>query len=72
MRDIHAGAGTGQKPRDIGVVGAFSIGIGGIGGGGIFATLGLAGSQARGATSFPSLSVASWRCRPHTPPCDSR
>ena len=50
MRDIHAGAGTGQKPRDIGVVGAFSIGIGGIGGGGIFATLGLAGSQARGAT----------------------
>ena len=50
MRDIHAGAGTGQKPRDIGVVGAFSIGIGGIGGDGIFATLGLAGSQARGAT----------------------
>lgn len=39
------------KPRrDIGVAGAFSIGIGGIVGGGIFATLGLAGSQARGAT----------------------
>lgn len=35
---------------DIGVAGAFSIGIGGIVGGGIFATLGLAGSQARGAT----------------------
>ena len=31
-------------------MGAFSIGIGGIVGGGIFATLGLAGSQARGAT----------------------
>ena len=36
--------------RDIGIAGAFSIGIGGIIGGGIFATLGLAGSQARGAT----------------------
>ncbi|HEV7473277.1 MAG TPA: APC family permease [Pyrinomonadaceae bacterium] len=39
-----------KSRRDIGVVGAFSIGIGGIVGGGIFATLGLAGSQARGAT----------------------
>jgi uncharacterized protein len=36
--------------RDLGVVGTFSIGIGGIVGGGIFATLGLAGSEARGAT----------------------
>jgi len=35
---------------DIGVVGACSIGIGGIIGGGIFATLGLAGAHARGAT----------------------
>jgi amino acid transporter len=39
-----------KSPRNIGVAGAFSIGIGGIIGGGIFATLGLAGSQARGAT----------------------
>jgi amino acid transporter len=40
---------------DLGVVGAFSIGIGGIVGGGIFATLGLAGSQARGATFLSFL-----------------
>jgi uncharacterized protein len=39
-----------KSRRDIGIAGAFSIGIGGIVGGGIFATLGLAGSQARGAT----------------------
>jgi len=39
-----------QQDRDLGPLGAFSIGIGGIVGGGIFATLGLAGSQARGAT----------------------
>src|SRR5215471_13090610 len=43
-------AGPAQTPREIGALGAFSIGIGGIVGGGIFATLGLAGSQARGAT----------------------
>lgn len=54
--DSHLGADTGRTPRDIGVVGAFSIGIGGIVGGGIFATLGLAGSQARGAT-FLSFAV---------------
>jgi len=41
--------------RDVGVAGAFSIGIGGIVGGGIFATLGLAGSQARGATFLSFL-----------------
>jgi amino acid transporter len=62
MNNAHPGAGTGQKHRDIGVAGAFSIGIGGIVGGGIFATLGLAGSQARGATSCPSSLAASWRC----------
>lgn len=39
-----------EGSRDLGVAGAFSIGIGGIVGGGIFATLGLAGTQARGAT----------------------
>ena len=39
-----------KSSRNISVAGAFSIGIGGIVGGGIFATLGLAGSQARGAT----------------------
>jgi len=46
------GAHASHEPerRDIGLAGAFSIGIGGIVGGGIFATLGLAGSQARGAT----------------------
>src|SRR5215471_2637725 len=49
-------AGPAQTPREIGVLGAFSIGIGGIVGGGIFATLGLAGSQARGAT-FLSFAV---------------
>jgi hypothetical protein len=41
---------TRADPRDLGPLGAFSIGTGGIVGGGIFATLGLAGSQARGAT----------------------
>ena len=55
MHDVHSGADPGQKPRDIGVAGAFSIGIGGIVGGGIFATLGLAGSQARGATFLSFL-----------------
>jgi amino acid transporter len=34
MHDVQAGADPGQKPRDIGVAGAFSIGIGGIVGGG--------------------------------------
>jgi len=43
-------------PRpDLGTLGALSIGIGGIVGGGIFATLGLAGSQARGATDLSFL-----------------
>ena len=42
--------GADGSPQDLGVVGACSIGIGGIIGGGIFATLGLAGSQSRGAT----------------------
>ncbi len=41
---------TPGQHRDLGIAGAFSIGIGGIVGGGIFATLGLAGSEARGAT----------------------
>jgi len=41
--------------RDLGVLGTFSIGIGGIVGGGIFATLGLAGSEARGATYLSFL-----------------
>jgi amino acid transporter len=50
------GAATSPTPRDIEIVGALSIGIGGIVGGGIFATLGLAGSQARGAT-FLSFAV---------------
>ncbi|HVN40615.1 MAG TPA: APC family permease [Myxococcota bacterium] len=44
-----------QQERDLGALGAFSIGIGGIVGGGIFATLGLAGSQARGATGLSFL-----------------
>jgi hypothetical protein len=48
--DSQPRAGTGHNHGDIGIAGAFSIGIGGIVGGGIFATLGLAGSQARGAT----------------------
>jgi uncharacterized protein len=41
--------------RPIGLLGAFSIGIGGIIGGGIFATLGLAGEEARGATYLSFL-----------------
>ncbi len=47
----------GQTPegRDVGLGGAFSIGIGGIVGGGIFATLGLAGAEARGATHLAFL-----------------
>jgi amino acid transporter len=48
--DSQPRAGTGHNHGQIGIAGAFSIGIGGIVGGGIFATLGLAGSQARGAT----------------------
>jgi amino acid transporter len=36
--------------RELGILGTFSIGIGGIVGGGIFATLGLADSEAHGAT----------------------
>ena len=46
----HKNAEQAEAQRDLGALGAFSIGIGGIVGGGIFATLGLAGSQARGAT----------------------
>ncbi len=46
---------AGRSEARIGVVGALSIGIGGIVGGGIFATLGLAGSQARGATFLSFL-----------------
>ena len=42
--------GSQPSERNLGPGGAFSIGIGGIVGGGIFATLGLAGSEARGAT----------------------
>jgi amino acid transporter len=49
-RQKHVSRKPAESHRDIGVAGAFSIGIGGIVGGGIFATLGLAGSQARGAT----------------------
>jgi amino acid transporter len=41
--------------RPIGLLGAYSIGIGGIIGGGIFATLGLAGEEARGATDLSFL-----------------
>jgi amino acid transporter len=41
--------------RPIGLLGAYSIGIGGIIGGGIFATLGLAGEEARGATYLSFL-----------------
>jgi len=40
---------------DLGILGTFSIGIGGMVGGGIFATLGLAGSEARGATYLSFL-----------------
>ena len=47
--DISAGSGA------IGFLGAFSIGIGGIVGGGIFATLGLATVESRGATFLSFL-----------------
>jgi amino acid transporter len=43
------------RSRTVGFLGAFSIGIGGIVGGGIFATLGLAAIQARGATYLSFL-----------------
>ena len=43
------------KTDSLGPLGAFSIGIGGIVGGGIFATLGLAATGARGATAFSFL-----------------
>lgn len=43
------------KTEPLGALGAYSIGIGGIVGGGIFATLGLAVSGARGATAFSFL-----------------
>lgn len=43
------------KLEPLGPLGAFSIGIGGIVGGGIFATLGLAASGARGATPLSFL-----------------
>jgi len=50
---------TPLRERTIGVAGAFSIGIGGIVVGGIFATLWLAGSHARGATLLSFL-VGGW------------
>ena len=46
MSDAKAGTGAGEE---IGLLGALSIGIGGIVGGGIFATLGLAVADARGS-----------------------
>ena len=46
MSDAKGGSGAGDA---IGLLGALSIGIGGIVGGGIFATLGLAVSDARGS-----------------------
>lgn len=49
-KKAHKNTHPAESRRDIGPAGAFSIGIGGIVGGGIFATLGLAGTQARGAT----------------------
>jgi uncharacterized protein len=44
-----------MQTRSLGLLGTMSIGIGGIIGGGIFATLGLAGAQARGATTISFL-----------------
>ncbi len=44
-----------KKTHPIGFIGAYSIGIGGIVGAGIFATLGLAGGDARGATNISFL-----------------
>lgn len=41
--------------RDLGLLGAFSIGIGGIVGGGVFATIGLAAVEARGAAHLSFL-----------------
>ena len=41
--------------RDVGLLGAFSIGIGGIVGGGVFATIGLAAVEARGAAHLSFL-----------------
>ncbi len=49
MNQTQTAAGR-PEGGQIGPIGALSIGLGGIVGGGIFATLGLAGSQARGAT----------------------
>lgn len=46
---------TDTAGRPIGLLGAYSICIGGIIGGGIFATLGLAGEEARGATYISFL-----------------
>jgi uncharacterized protein len=50
-------APLGNRPREsgLGIPGTLSIGIGGIIGGGIFATMGLAGSEARGATDLSFL-----------------
>jgi amino acid transporter len=48
-----AGPGNGQKT--IGVLGALSIGVGGIVGGGFFATFGLAIDGARGGTPIAFL-----------------
>ena len=44
-----------KKTHPLGFIGAYSIGIGGIVGAGIFATLGLAGGEARGATNISFL-----------------
>jgi amino acid transporter len=54
-RPPRPGAEEAAPGPDLGPRGAFSIGIGGIVGGGIFATLGLAGAEARGATYLSFL-----------------
>jgi len=55
MADSSTGGVAKTAGRPIGLLGAYSIGIGGIIGGGIFATLGLAGEEARGATYLSFL-----------------
>jgi amino acid transporter len=55
LRPLQRKRPNGSANRELGILGAFSIGIGGIVGGGIFATLGLAGSEARGATHLSFL-----------------
>jgi uncharacterized protein len=44
-----------RPPGQLGILGALSIGLGGIVGGGIFATIGLAGVEARGAAPLAFL-----------------